>query len=87
LDHLGAPFRGVERGDSTSGCRVYTARHETGPSDVRAPGRQTAKLIPEAATNVWTLEIDPEKRQLIYFLERHGEPRYRAVFEEERLAA
>lgn len=40
---------------------------------------ETAKLIPEAATNVWTLEIDPEKRQLVYFLERHGEPRYRAV--------
>lgn len=40
----------------------------------------TAKLIPEAATNVWTLEVDKEKQQFIYYLERHGEPRYRAVF-------
>jgi hypothetical protein len=41
---------------------------------------ETAKLIPEAATNIWTLEIDPAKEQLIYALERHGQPRYKAVF-------
>src|SRR5687768_7284296 len=29
----------------------------------------TAKLIPEAATNVWTLEIIPDKQQLTYYLE------------------
>jgi hypothetical protein len=40
----------------------------------------TATLIPEAATNVWTLELDAAKEQLIYALERHGQPRYRAVF-------
>jgi hypothetical protein len=40
----------------------------------------TAKLIPEATTNVWTLEILPEKQQLIYYLERNSQPRYRAVF-------
>jgi hypothetical protein len=42
---------------------------------------ETAKLIPEAATNVWTLEIDAAKGQLIYALERHGQPRYKAVFQ------
>ena len=41
---------------------------------------ETAKLIPEAATNVWTLEIDGAKEQFIYALERHGQPRYKAVF-------
>lgn len=41
---------------------------------------ETAKLIPEATTNVWSLEILPEKQQFRYYLERHGEPRYRAVF-------
>jgi hypothetical protein len=41
---------------------------------------ETAKLIPEAATNIWTLEIDTAKDQLIYALERHGQPRYKAVF-------
>lgn len=40
----------------------------------------TAALIPEAATNVWTLEIDPAKEQFVYSLERHGQPRYKAVF-------
>ncbi|HZI20040.1 MAG TPA: hypothetical protein VEY09_15755 [Pyrinomonadaceae bacterium] len=42
---------------------------------------QTRKLIPEAATNVWTLRLDPAKRQFVYYLERHGRPRYRAVFD------
>ena len=41
---------------------------------------ETAKLIPEAATNVWTLEIKAEKQQFIYYLERHKEPRYKALF-------
>lgn len=41
---------------------------------------ETAKLIPEAATNIWTLELDAAKEQFIYALERHGQPRYKAVF-------
>ncbi len=41
----------------------------------------TAKLIPEAETNVWTLEIDEAKRQLSYALERNRAPRYKAVFQ------
>ncbi|MEK6280220.1 MAG: hypothetical protein AABN95_07670 [Acidobacteriota bacterium] len=40
----------------------------------------TAKLIPEAATNVWTLQIIPEKQQFTYYLERNNESRYRALF-------
>ena len=46
------------------------------PADV-----ETAKLIPEAATNVWTLQINPEKQQFMYYLERHKEPRYKALFD------
>lgn len=41
----------------------------------------TAKLIPEAATNVWTLELNTEERQFSYYLERHKQPRYKAVFD------
>ncbi|MCA1621166.1 MAG: hypothetical protein LC795_18035 [Acidobacteria bacterium] len=41
---------------------------------------ETAKLIPEAATNVWTLQINPEKLQFMYYLERHKEARYKALF-------
>jgi hypothetical protein len=42
---------------------------------------ETAKLIPAAATNVWTLEIDEGAKRFVYYLERDGKPRYRAVFD------
>ncbi|MGZ8302515.1 MAG: hypothetical protein ACXW2U_07745 [Telluria sp.] len=38
----------------------------------------TAKLIPAAATNVWTLELAPDGRSMAYNLERDGKPRFRA---------
>ncbi len=52
-----------------------TAHRQRFPAD-----SETSKLIPEAATNVWMLEIDKEKLEIVYYLERHKEPRYRAVF-------
>ena len=52
-----------------------TAHAQRFPADA-----ETAKLIPEAVTNVWKLEINPETRQFTYSLERHGKPRYEAVF-------
>lgn len=45
-----------------------------------AADEETAKLLPEAATNVWTIELDDDRRQLSYALERHDQPRYKAVF-------
>lgn len=54
---------------------------EGGANRQRFPAdSDTAKLIPEAATNVWTLEIDAQNERFIYALERHGQPRYKAVF-------
>jgi hypothetical protein len=41
----------------------------------------TAKLIPEAATNVWMMSIDPDSEEFVYYLERHDEPRFRAIFD------
>ena len=52
-----------------------TAYQQQFPADA-----DTKKLIPEAATNVWTLEMDKDKGKIVYYLERHGKPRYRAVF-------
>jgi hypothetical protein len=46
-----------------------------------AADAETKKLIPEAATNVWTLQIVPDKKQFTYSLERHAQPRYKAVFD------
>ena len=42
---------------------------------------QTAALVPAAAANVWTLEIDERAAQFIYDLQRDGRPRFRAVFD------
>lgn len=50
-----------------------TATSQRFPADA-----YTAQLIPEAATNVWTMTIVPGER-FIYHLTRHGEPR--ATFE------
>ena len=45
-----------------------------------AADEETAKLIPEAATNVWTIEFDAPTGRFTYALERHAEPRYKATF-------
>lgn len=42
--------------------------------------QETADMLPEAATNVWMMEIDHDNGEFIYYLERHNEPRFRAVF-------
>ncbi len=42
----------------------------------------TASLVPEAATNVWTLEVDRDAGTFTYALRREGtERRFRAVFD------
>ena len=38
----------------------------------------TAALIPEAATNEWFLSFSEEGSDLVYYLERHGKPRFKA---------
>ena len=42
---------------------------------------ETATLLPEAASNVWTLRLSPDGEALTYYLERHGKPRFEAVFD------
>ena len=41
---------------------------------------ETAGMLPEARTNVWTLEFDDEAGLFIYNLERNEAPRFRAEF-------
>ena len=38
----------------------------------------TAKLIPAAVTNVWTLTFSPDASKMTYYLERDGKPRFKA---------
>jgi hypothetical protein len=42
---------------------------------------ETAEMLPEAATNVWMMEVDLDNMAFIYYLERHDRPRYRAEFQ------
>ena len=39
----------------------------------------TAELIPDAATNVWTVSLSEDLQTLTYHLERHAKPRFTAV--------
>lgn len=39
----------------------------------------TANLLPDAKSNVWMLKFKPETQELVYYLERHQKPRYKAV--------
>lgn len=43
--------------------------------------KDTASMLPEAKTNVWTLSFDNQNKQFIYSLQRHNKPRYKAVFD------
>jgi len=52
-----------------------TSLRQSFPAD-----EQTAKMLPAAATNVWTLELEPGRR-FVYDLTRHGQPRFRAEFD------
>lgn len=47
----------------------------------------TQELIPDAATNVWTLSFSEDSKQMTYHLERHGKPRFTAEFELESVKA
>jgi hypothetical protein len=53
-----------------------TAWSQSFPAD-----QQTKILVPKGKTNIWHLTIDNDKKQFIYYLERHEKPRFKAVFE------
>jgi len=62
-------YGGTTTADGTAGRQSF-------PADAF-----TADLIPEAATNVWTLILSDDGQELTYDLTRHGAPRYRAVLQ------
>ena len=41
---------------------------------------ETAQMLPEAATNVWMMGVNPEEGTFTYYLKRNDQPRYRAEF-------
>lgn len=58
------------------------ADREEGTSEAQyfAADTETSEMLPEASGNVWMMEIDEAKKIFVYYLERDGEPRYRAEF-------
>lgn len=43
-----------------------------------AADAHTRQLIPEAASNVWTISLSDDGQTLVYALQRHGKPRFAA---------
>lgn len=43
--------------------------------------QETAQLLPEASSNAWSLRMTPDGRSLVYYLERHQQPRFEATFD------
>jgi len=46
--------------------------------DLNIPDDYTAKLIREATANEWSLTSTADYDSMIYYLERHGKPRFKA---------
>jgi hypothetical protein len=42
---------------------------------------ETAGMLPDARTNVWTMEFAPDEALFVYDLRRHDRPRFRAEFD------
>ena len=55
-------------------AQLGTALKQSFPAD-----EHTATLIPDAATNEWFLTLSEDGSELIYYLERHNKPRFKAV--------
>lgn len=78
-DHLGDVRTVDDLGeDDYHGYGGYAGDTGTSIRQYFAADDVTAEMIPEAATNVWMMELDLENDRFIYYLERHDQPRFRA---------
>lgn len=57
----------------------WANHHGTAHSQFFPADAHTAKLIPAATTNVWNMQLHLKENKLVYYLERHGKPRFKAV--------
>jgi len=80
-DHLGEERTEEDLDGASHGYGGY-ADHDGTPTRQYFPADEvTAEMLPEAATNVWMMEMDLDAGTFVYYLERHGEPRFRAEME------
>ncbi len=80
-DHLGDVRTEEDLGENDAhGYGGYADDRGTAVRQYFPADEVTAEMLPEAATNVWMIELNLEEEQFIYYLERHDEPRFRTVF-------
>ncbi len=77
-DHIGDKDEEEPGEDDLSGYGGYADDHGSSTKQYFPADEATAAMLPEAATNVWMMEMDLENGIFIYYLERHDEPRFRA---------
>lgn len=70
----------IASGDS-HGYGGYATAEGTAFRQFFAADDVTAEMIPEASTNVWMMEMQLDSGTFIYYLERHNQPRFRAVMQ------
>jgi len=80
-DHLGDERTEADLGeDDAHGYGGYADDRGDALQQYFPADEITAEMLPEAATNVWMMEIYPETNEFVYYLERHDEPRFRVLF-------
>ncbi len=78
-DHLGDERTEEDLGEGDSHGYGGYASHDGTPTRQYFPADDvTAEMLPEAATNVWMMEMDLDAGTFVYYLERHDAPRFRA---------
>lgn len=80
-DHMGEvrTMADLQASGDSHGYGGYATDEGTGLRQYFAADQATADMLPEASTNVWMMEIDFDNGQFVYYLERHNQPRFRAV--------
>ena len=66
--------------DEVTNYGGLASKVELGTQLVFPADQETANMLPEAASNAWSLRISPDGSQLFYYLERHAKPRFEAAF-------
>ncbi len=78
-DHLGDERDEEDLGeDDAHGYGGYASDEGDAYRQYFPADEVTAEMLPEAETNEWMMQVDLEAQKFIYYLERHGEPRFRA---------
>ena len=81
-DHLGEVRTMADLGETDyHGYGGYANDQGTATRQYFPADEVTGEIIPAAVTNVWMMEMDLENGRFIYYLERHDQPRFRAVMQ------